>query len=213
MHHLIFATNNSHKVLEVKSLLGSNFTIESLQEAGIFIDIPEPFDTLEANAIEKARVIYQLTGSSCFSEDTGLEVPALGGEPGVKSARYAGDDRSFENNIDKLLSKLKDQTDQAARFRTVICLNLQGVNHLFEGICPGRLLGERRGEGGFGYDPIFVPDGADLTFGEMTLDEKNQYSHRKKAITKLTEFLTTLPDSNSLPGTNTNLQPDGQNKN
>lgn len=189
MTTLIFATNNSNKVIEVRSLLNDNFKILSLTEAGIEIDIPEPFNTLEENAIEKADVIYKLKGINCFAEDTGLEVNALNGEPGVKSARYAGNERSFENNIDKLLYNLNDVTDRSARFRTVICLLVNGKHNIFEGECTGTIISEKRGVNGFGYDPVFVPDGATKTFAEMSLPEKNIYSHRKKATEKLITWL------------------------
>jgi len=189
MTTLIFATNNSNKVIEVRSLLNDNFKILSLSEAGIEIDIPEPFNTLEENAIEKADVIYKLKGINCFAEDTGLEVNALNGEPGVKSARYAGNERSFENNIDKLLYNLNDVTDRSARFRTVICLLVNGKHNIFEGECTGTIISEKRGVNGFGYDPVFVPDGATKTFAEMSLPEKNIYSHRKKATEKLITWL------------------------
>ena len=189
MISLIFATNNSNKVTEVRSLLNDSFEILSLAEAGIEIDIPEPFNTLEENAKEKADVIYKLKGISCFAEDTGLEVNALHGEPGVKSARYAGDERSFENNINKLLENLQDVTDRSARFKTVICLTINGKHNIFEGECTGTIIHERRGSSGFGYDPVFIPDGATKTFAEMSLPEKNIYSHRKKAIEKLISWL------------------------
>ena len=189
MTTLIFATNNSNKVIEVRSLLNDNFKILSLKEAGIEIDIPEPFNTLEENAIEKADVIYRLKGISCFAEDTGLEVDALHGEPGVKSARYAGNKKAFENNIDKLLYNLNNITDRSARFRTVICLTVNGKHNIFEGECTGTIISEKRGVNGFGYDPVFVPDGATKTFAEMSLPEKNIYSHRKKATEKLISWL------------------------
>ena len=189
MNTLIFATNNLNKVVEVRSLLNENFKILSLSEAGIDIDIPEPFDTLEKNAIEKAKVIYELKGISCFAEDTGLEVKSLNCEPGVKSARYAGDERFFENNINKLLGKLKDIGDRSARFRTVICLTVNGKHNIFEGECKGSIIAERRGNGGFGYDSVFIPDGATRTFAEMPLQEKNIYIHRKKATEKLITYL------------------------
>jgi XTP/dITP diphosphohydrolase len=189
MNTLIFATNNLNKVAEVRSLLDESFKILSLSEAGIDIDIPEPFETLEKNAIEKAKVIYELKGISCFAEDTGLEVDALNGEPGVKSARYAGNERSFENNIDKLLRKLKDIEDRTARFRTVICLTINGKHNIFEGECKGTIITEKRGSSGFGYDPVFIPDGTARTFAEMSLQEKNIYSHRKKATEKLIAYL------------------------
>jgi XTP/dITP diphosphohydrolase len=189
MHTLIFATNNQHKLDEVRSIPGLKYNIIGLKEAGIEIEIPEPYDTLEQNASEKSGVIYSLTGKDCFSEDTGLEVDALNGEPGVKSARYAGDDRSFSNNIYKLLHKMKGKTDRGARFRAVISLMLGGKEYIFEGICKGIIIADIRGNEGFGYDPVFIPDGANKTFAEMDMPEKNRYSHRKKAIDRLTRFL------------------------
>ncbi|MEO7316330.1 MAG: RdgB/HAM1 family non-canonical purine NTP pyrophosphatase [Ginsengibacter sp.] len=189
MKSIIFATNNANKVTEVRSILKEQFEILSLTEAGINIDIPEPFETLEENAIEKARVIYNLSGKDCFSEDTGLEVEILNGEPGVKSARYAGEKRSFEDNIDKLLLNLKEKKNRAAQFRTVICVIINGKENLFEGICKGTIIAERRGDSGFGYDSVFVPEGANKTFAEMLLDEKNLYSHRKKAMNNLIAYL------------------------
>ena len=189
MKTLIFATNNTNKVIEIRSLLNETFKIISLFEAGIHVDIPEPFNTLEENAIEKSEFIYKLKGVSCFAEDTGLEVKALNGEPGVKSARYAGDERSFENNIDKLLDKLKYVADRSARFRTVICLTVKGKHNIFEGVCKGTIIAEKRGNHGFGYDPVFIPDGAEKTFAEMDLREKNIFSHRKKATEKLILYL------------------------
>lgn len=189
MDTIIFATNNSHKVDEVRAVLGEAFHILPLKEAGIDIDIPEPHDTLEANATEKSKTIFKLTGKNCFSEDTGLEVAALNGEPGVKSARYAGEARSFDDNIDKLLGKLESVADKTARFRTVISLVLDEKEYFFEGICPGRIIAERKGRNGFGYDPVFIPDGSDKTFAEMDMDAKNTFSHRKKAMDKLINFL------------------------
>jgi XTP/dITP diphosphohydrolase len=192
---LIFATNNQHKVDEIRSLLQNNFDIITLKEAGIDIDIPEPYDTLEANACEKARTIHQIAQRNCFSEDTGLEVQALNGEPGVKSARYAGDERDFKNNIDKLLKKLGDTTHRDARFRTVIALILNNKEYLFEGICEGSILLTQKGNKGFGYDPVFMPKGADKTFAEMTMEEKSRFSHRRKATDKLIEFLDTYNEN------------------
>ncbi len=189
---LIFATNNQHKVDEIRAVLPSCFEIISLKEAGIDIDIPEPHDTLEKNAEEKATTIFHLTNNNCFSEDTGLEVNALHGEPGVLSARYAGAEKSFEKNIEKLLQKLENLADKQARFRTVICLVIQRENNFFEGVCNGRIIAEQRGSEGFGYDPVFIPDGADRTFAEMGMNEKNKYSHRRKAVDKLVEFLNQL---------------------
>lgn len=189
---LIFATNNQHKVEEIRHVIGSSFELLTLKEAGIDIDIPEPYDTLEENATGKSMTIYQMTQTNCFSEDTGLEVSALNGEPGVKSARYAGDEKSFDKNIDKLLDKLKGKTDTSARFRTVISLILEGEEYLFEGACNGKIIGERKGQQGFGYDPVFIPNGSDKTFAEMSLEEKSRFSHRKKATSKLVAFLNTL---------------------
>lgn len=186
---LVFATNNQNKVDEIRAVTGTQFEIITLKEAGIDIDIPEPHDTLEANASEKSHTIHRLTGKNCFSEDTGLEVTALNGEPGVKSARYAGDGRDFQQNVIKLLHNLENKTDRSARFRTVISLILNDKEYLFEGICEGQIISEQKGSQGFGYDPIFVPDGAPLTFAEMTMAEKNKYSHRKKAVAKLIDFL------------------------
>lgn len=186
---IIFATNNQHKVDEIRWALPENFSIISLKEAGIDIDIPEPHDSLQENAAEKARTIYQLTQTNCFSEDTGLEVYSLNNEPGVHSARYAGEQKSFDKNIEKLLSKLENSSERSARFRTVICLVLEGKEYFFEGICEGSIINEKRGEQGFGYDPIFIPTGSGKTFAEMSMGEKNSFSHRKKATDKLVVFL------------------------
>lgn len=187
---LIFATNNEHKVTEIRSVIGPAFAITPLRESGIDIDIPEPHATLEANATEKSRTIHRLTQQNCFSEDTGLEVVSLNGEPGVKSARYAGEGHNFQENIDKLLDRLGNNPNRKARFRTVISLILDNKEYFFEGICEGNILYAQKGNKGFGYDPVFVPDGADKTFAEMSLEEKNQYSHRQKAVTKLLSFLS-----------------------
>jgi XTP/dITP diphosphohydrolase len=189
---LIFATNNQHKVAEIKVALPQGIEVLSLKEAGITIDIPEPYHTLEENAVEKARTIYQLTGTDCFSEDTGLEVLALNGAPGVRSARYAGDEASAEQNIEMLMQNLNNVTDRSARFRTVICCIVSGRPHLFEGVCSGRIAASQSGAAGFGYDPVFVPDGVVKTFAEMTLPEKNSFSHRRKALDKLVEFLNSI---------------------
>ena len=185
---LIFATNNQHKADEIRVVLDGMFAINTLKDAGILIDIPEPHDTLEENASEKSNVIYKLTKGNCFSEDTGLEVAALDGEPGVRSARYA-DGEDFKSNTEKLLYRLKDVADRAAQFRTVISLILGGKEYQFEGICKGRIIEEEKGTNGFGYDPVFIPDGADKTFAEMTLQEKTVFSHRKKATQKFIDFL------------------------
>jgi XTP/dITP diphosphohydrolase len=189
MPPLIFATNNQHKVNEIRAVLPASFQIITLKEAGINIDIPEPHDTLEANALEKSSVIYKLTGLDCFSEDTGLEVAALNGAPGVHSARYAGEGRDFAANIEKLLQQLGDNPNRSARFRTVVSLLLGGKQYFFEGVCEGQILHESLGSGGFGYDPVFMPNGASRSFAEMEMSEKNKFSHRKKAIEQLSLFL------------------------
>jgi len=189
MHTIIFATNNRNKVAEIQSLVGQDFEIIPLKEAGIDIDIPEPHDHLEANAAEKARTIFNLTKQDCFSEDTGLEIAALGGEPGVKSARYAGENRDFQANVDLVLSKMTGIANRTAQFRTVICLIWEQKEYYFEGICKGRILNTMEGEKGFGYDPIFVPEGSSKSFASMTMEEKNQFSHRQKAVSQLFEFL------------------------
>ncbi len=189
---LIFATNNRHKVEEMQAAVGHAFRMISLKDAGIEIDIPEPHETLRENASEKSWTIYNLSGAHCFSEDTGLEVDALNGEPGVKSARYASEDGVFKNNIDKLLFKLGEQPHRKARFRTVISLIVDGKEYFFEGICEGSIGKLPSGMEGFGYDPIFIPDGASKTFAEMALKEKELYSHRKKAADKLVAFLQQL---------------------
>ena len=170
-------------------MLVDSFEIITLKEAGINIDIPEPHNTLEKNAREKSSVINKLTGKNCFSEDTGLEVPALNGEPGVKSARYAGDNVDFKNNIKKLLDNLKNVQNKAAQFRTVISLILNNKEYQFEGICKGQIIDVEKGNNGFGYDAVFIPDGSTKTFAEMDMREKNIFSHRKKATAKLIDFL------------------------
>lgn len=189
MDTLIFATNNQHKVDEIRLVLGNRFNIITLKEAGINIDIAEPHDSLEANASEKSKVIHHLTKKNCFSEDTGLEVEALNGEPGVKSARYAGEGRSFENNIEKLLVNLNPHQNRNARFRTVISLILDDKEYLFEGICKGSITTAKKGSNGFGYDAVFVPDESKKTFAEMSMEEKSVFSHRKKALEKLIVFI------------------------
>ncbi|MGZ3880164.1 MAG: RdgB/HAM1 family non-canonical purine NTP pyrophosphatase [Flavisolibacter sp.] len=195
---IVFATNNQHKVDEIRSALPKNYSIISLKEAGIDIDVPEPHETLQENAAEKARTIHRLTKIHCFSEDTGLEVYSLGNEPGVHSARYAGEDKSFDKNIDKLLLNLVGSLNREARFRTVICLVLGEKEHFFEGICEGTIITEKRGTMGFGYDPVFIPQGSGKTFAEMTINEKNQFSHRKKAMDKLVAFLNKSSDISSI---------------
>ena len=192
MKPLIFATNNAHKIEEVNSILNNEFSIRSLKEEQIDFDIPEPYDTIEENACEKARVIFSFTGKDCFAEDTGLEVAALNGEPGVKSARYAGEGKSPEDNIEKLLTNLKNHSNRKAQFKTIVCLIIKGEEFTFEGICKGTIIEEKRGKSGFGYDPVFIPDGSETTFAEMTMAEKNMFSHRKKAIDSLVQFLKSM---------------------
>ncbi len=186
---IILASNNNHKLKEIESLLPQNFEVISLQEAGIEKEIPEPFETLQENAATKARTIFEITGQNCFGEDTGLEVYALNMEPGVRSARYAQNEPGFKNNNEKLLAALRHQKNRKARFRTVICLILEGKEYFFEGICEGEIVEAERGKNGFGYDPVFKPLGSELVFAEMKLEEKNLFSHRAKAIEQLAAFL------------------------
>jgi len=189
---LIFASNNQHKIDELKAFAGKEIEIISLKDAGIDIDIAEPHDTLEENASEKSWSIFKLTGNDCFSEDTGLEIEALNGEPGVKSARYAGEARSFKDNIEKVLNKLSAETNRNARFRAVISLIVGGNETQFEGICNGKIIDTPQGIGGFGYDPIFIPDGSNRSFAEMSIGEKNRFNHRTKAAAKLVAFLQNM---------------------
>jgi len=189
---LIFASNNKHKIQELKTFAGNEIEIVSLKEAGIDIDIPEPHDTLEENASEKSWTIHKLTGNDCFSEDTGLEIEALNGEPGVKSARYASEERSFKDNIEKVLNKLADKKNRIARFRAVISLIINGRETQFEGICNGKIIDTPQGTKGFGYDPIFIPDGSSRSFAEMSIEEKNVFNHRTKAAAKLVAFLQNM---------------------
>ena len=185
----ILASSNQNKIKEIKDVISSKFTIVSLEEAGIFEEIPEPHNTIGENAIAKASYVYEKTLMSCVAEDTGLEVEALGGEPGVKSARYAGKQRSTQDNIDKLLLNLNDNPNRAARFYTVMSLCHAGKLYSFEGECKGFIEREEKGLGGFGYDSIFKPLGSNKTFAEMTMEEKQAFSHRKKALDKLTGFI------------------------
>ena len=173
----------------MRSIIGNRFNVISLHEAGIDIDIPEPHGTIEANASKKSKTVFKLTKQNCFGDDTGLEVNALNGEPGVKSARYAGEEKNFDANVDKLLHKLYEIENRSAQFKTIISLMWNGEEHLFEGITKGKIIYERKGKHGFGYDPVFVPDGCVKTFSEMELEEKNLYSHRRKAMDKLIAFL------------------------
>ncbi len=189
MPTIIFASNNVNKAREIRGQLPALIQILTLKEAGIFIDIPEPYGTFKENAQEKASVIFGLTGSSCFSEDSGLIVHALNGEPGVKSARYAGEEANDEKNITLLLQNLQQEYDRKAVFHTTICLQHNDAFHFFEGECSGRIITEKKGQSGFGYDPVFIPDGSSKTFAEMSMEEKSVFSHRKKATKKLIPFL------------------------
>jgi len=189
---LVFATNNPHKLSEVQHLLGDKFHLLSLSDINFYEEIPEDFDTLEKNASQKAWYIYERFNSSCFADDTGLEVDALGGNPGVYSARYAGEEKDPEANIKKLLIELKDSENRKARFRTVVSLIIEGQEYKFEGIVNGQIIEDERGVKGFGYDPIFMPDGFNQTFAEMDLGIKNTISHRARAISALVQFLKEL---------------------
>jgi XTP/dITP diphosphohydrolase len=189
--NLVFATNNAHKLDEVRSILGSRFTVKSLKEIGCEADIPETADTLEGNALMKARFLYEKYGVDCFADDTGLEVTALGGAPGVHTARYAGNHDS-EANMKKLLNELDKKSDRSAQFRTVIALIIEGKEFLFEGIVKGTIAKEKAGDGGFGYDPIFIPDGFTQTFSQMGNDSKNHISHRALAVEKLYNYLNSI---------------------
>jgi XTP/dITP diphosphohydrolase len=186
---IVFATNNSHKLEEVRNILGNTYQISSLKDINCVEDIPETADTLEGNALLKARYVSQKYDCDCFTDDTGLEVKALNYAPGVYSARYAGESKDSKANMCKVLKELEGKNDYSARFRTVIALIVQGKEYLFEGIVEGTLIREERGRAGFGYDPIFIPKGYTLTFAELGTDIKNTISHRAKAVNKLKLFL------------------------
>lgn len=189
---LIFATNNAHKLREVSQVVGDKFTLLTPRECGIDEDIPEEQPTLEGNALQKARYIYARTGMDCFADDTGLEVDALGGEPGVRSARYATDGHDDEANKRLLLERMQGVEARGAQFRTAIALIIGGKEYLFEGIVRGNITTEEQGEGGFGYDPLFVAEGCERSFAEISAEEKNAISHRGRAVRKLAEFLQEL---------------------
>lgn len=186
---IVFATHNAHKVSEVQAVLGSEYQLVTATEAGISEEIPETQPTIEGNALQKARYVYEHTGLNCFADDTGLEVEALNGAPGVYSARYAGEHVSYADNNKLLLKNLAECQNRKARFRTVIALILDGKEHLFEGRVEGTIATEPHGEGGFGYDPLFIPEGSQLTFAEMSPEAKNGISHRGRAVAKLVAFL------------------------
>lgn len=186
---LVFASNNKNKIKEIQLLVPASIQILSLEDIGCTEDIAETADTIEGNAILKANYVTEKYGYDCFADDSGLEVQALNGEPGVFSARYAGEPKNDENNIAKLLTNLKDVKNKKANFKTVICLNSKGKQHLFTGIINGQIIEERIGTNGFGYDPIFVADGYEKTFAELSLEEKSNISHRGIAVKKLIDFL------------------------
>ena len=189
---LVFATNNRHKLEEVRDILGSGVEVLSLSDIGCNDDIPETADTLQGNALIKARHIYNKYKVNCFADDTGLEVEALDGAPGVLSARYAGDGHDSEANMQKLLHNLTGKSNRNAQFRTVIALIIEGEEFLFDGIVRGRISEERMGSAGFGYDPIFVPDGYEESFAQMAAEQKNAISHRSRAASALNDYLETL---------------------
>lgn len=186
---LVFATNNKHKLGELQAILGKRFKLLSLNEIGCNEEIPEEQETLEGNAAQKAFFVFNKFGYNCFADDTGLEIEALNGEPGVYSARYAGEEKSAEANMDKVLGKLSKIKNRNARFRTVISLVIDGLEKQFEGIVEGEILHDKKGGSGFGYDPIFQPKGFTQSFAEMNLSDKNKISHRGKAVEKLVDYL------------------------
>jgi XTP/dITP diphosphohydrolase len=200
MLKIVFATNNEHKLTEIKELLGNNFLLLKLSDVNIFEDIPEDMPTLEGNALFKARYVHKATGMNVFADDTGLEIEELNGKPGVHSARFAGNNRDFKANIQKVLELMKGTENRNAQFRTVIALVMKGKEFLFSGKAEGTLLNEEHGSGGFGYDPIFVPKGGQKSFAEMSLAEKNKISHRAMAFKELIMFLNQDPvsDNNAL---------------
>jgi XTP/dITP diphosphohydrolase len=198
---IIFASNNRNKIHEINSVLGNTFTLLSLQDINMTEEIPEDEMTIEGNALHKARYIFKATGMNVFADDTGLEVEALNGMPGVHSARYAGETKDPDANIEKLLAILENETNRNARFRTVIALIYNSDEYLFEGFVNGRIIHERRGDRGFGYDPVFIPEGENRTFAEMHLKEKNRISHRARAFEKLKVFLNSIPGSENEPST------------
>lgn len=189
---IVFATNNPNKLSEIKALVPETIKIVSLKEIGCFDELPETQDTLEGNALQKAQYVVDKYKVPCFSDDTGLLVEALNGEPGVYSARYAGPENSSEKNMDKLLKNLEGKTNRKASFETVIALILNGKKHVFNGSVEGEITCDRKGEDGFGYDPIFIPENGELTFAEMSKEAKGEISHRGRAVRKLIAFLTTL---------------------
>jgi XTP/dITP diphosphohydrolase len=194
---LVFATNNIHKLSEINDLLGDSFTLLRLEDVGISEDIPEDFPTLEGNALYKAKYVHKKTGLNVFADDTGLEIEELNGAPGVHSARFAGNGKDFKANTEKVLRLMEGKKNRKAKFRTVIALIFDGSEYLFEGSVSGEILYSERGTGGFGYDPVFVPEGKTRSFAEMPLSEKNMISHRSRAFEKLILFLTSNSDGNN----------------
>lgn len=186
---LIFATNNLHKLQEIRAAVNPGIEIDGLKEIGVEEKIPETASTLRGNAIQKAKYIYNYTGNSCFADDTGLEVEVLNGQPGVLSARYAGEECNSEKNVNKLLSEMSGKANRRAKFRTIIAFIYKQQIYCFEGTVKGIITYEKRGELGFGYDPVFLPEGSKKTFAEMSLNEKNKISHRSKALRKFSNFL------------------------
>jgi XTP/dITP diphosphohydrolase len=195
MMKLVFATNNPHKVKEINSVIGNSFELLSLRDINITEDIPENEPTLEGNALSKARYVSKATGWNVFADDTGLEIEALGGLPGVHSARFAGENKDSSANIEKVHNLLSGKENRNARFRTVIALILDKKEYLFEGSVSGTIIDEKRGSEGFGYDPVFVPEGGNKTFAEMNLTEKNKLSHRARAFEKLKDFLAGIENT------------------
>ena len=189
MRSIVFATNNPNKIREVKALLGQQYEFLSLTDVGCEEEIPETSPTIPGNALQKARYLHENYQKDCFSEDTGLEIDALDGAPGVITARYAGPERDAQANMNKLLKELEGKENRGAQFRTVIALIIDGQEHLFEGIVRGQIAHKQQGEGGFGYDPVFIPEGHEITFAEMSAAEKNAISHRGRAVAKLQAFL------------------------
>ncbi len=189
MIELVFATNNENKIKEINALLTNSIKLLSLKDIGCYEDIPETADTIEGNAILKAKYVYEKYGYNCFADDTGLEIKSLNGEPGVYSARYAGEEKNADKNMDKVLQKLTHYSDRTAHFKTVVALVINSKITTFEGIIEGKITKEKHGKDGFGYDPIFKPNGYKITFAEMPLSEKNNISHRGRAVKKLIHFL------------------------
>lgn len=192
MKELIFVSHNAHKLEEVKAIVGNNFEVKNLSDINVFDEIPETGLSFKENAQQKAEYIYKKLNCNCFADDSGLSVDALNGEPGIYSARYAGEPCNMQNNIEKLLNNIKDKSDKSAQFTTVIAVILEGEYHFFEGVIRGKIIDTPRGDNGFGYDPIFVPEGYDQTFAELSSEIKNKISHRAIAMQKFQDFISNL---------------------